>query len=176
MTKEITREKTPSLMEYEKIINVMMKENEALKKRVAELEELLKILPDTQVKSVETPTPIVKKEIKKPSKIFKKIKKKEVTTPIVEEIELLKPSIQEMGKSIDEPTIIFDAVPPALTKHRIIEGISRRECPGCGNTVKSFIQEVTDKTNIIMDYPRMYGKKIKCGKCGIEWRLQKSIE
>jgi hypothetical protein len=32
------------------------------------------------------------------------------------------------------------------------------------------IHESTDKTNIILDYPKMYGKKFKCGECGTEWR------
>jgi hypothetical protein len=32
------------------------------------------------------------------------------------------------------------------------------------------IHESTDKGNIISDYPRVYGKKYRCGKCGVEWR------
>ena len=32
------------------------------------------------------------------------------------------------------------------------------------------IHESIDKTNIILDYPRMYGKKYKCGLCGVMWR------
>ena len=28
----------------------------------------------------------------------------------------------------------------------------------------------TIKTNIINDYPRFYGKKFRCGRCGQEWR------
>jgi hypothetical protein len=46
----------------------------------------------------------------------------------------------------------------------------RRKCPKCGNENKTLIHESTDKSNIIMDYPRMYGKKYRCGECGIEWR------
>ena len=44
----------------------------------------------------------------------------------------------------------------------------RRKCPSCGD--ESSIHEVTDKNNVIMDYPRIYGKKKYCGNCSYEWR------
>jgi len=37
----------------------------------------------------------------------------------------------------------------------------RRKCPKCGLENKSLIHESVDKGNIILDYPRMYGKKYK---------------
>ena len=46
----------------------------------------------------------------------------------------------------------------------------RRRCPKCDIEDKSMIHETIDKSNIILDYPRIYGKKFKCGQCGIEWR------
>lgn len=46
----------------------------------------------------------------------------------------------------------------------------RRVCPKCGQDRKHMIHESVDKSNIILDYPRMYGKKYKCGSCGAEWR------
>jgi hypothetical protein len=46
----------------------------------------------------------------------------------------------------------------------------RRRCPKCGIEDKAMIHESIDKSNIILDYPRVYGKKYKCGECGIEWR------
>jgi gamma-glutamylcyclotransferase (GGCT)/AIG2-like uncharacterized protein YtfP len=49
-----------------------------------------------------------------------------------------------------------------------VEG--RRKCPQCGNENKLLIHESIDKGNIILDYPRMYGKKYRCGECGLEWR------
>lgn len=52
----------------------------------------------------------------------------------------------------------------------IEKGDGRRKCPKCGNENKMLIHESTDKSNIIMDYPRMYGKKYRCGECGLEWR------
>ena len=50
----------------------------------------------------------------------------------------------------------------------IEEKIGRRKCPNCGN--KGLIHEVDDKTIIILDYPKIYGKKKRCARCGIEFR------
>ena len=46
--------------------------------------------------------------------------------------------------------------------------IGRRKCPNCGND--GLIHELDDKTLILMDYPRIYGKKCCCAECGQEWR------
>ncbi len=46
----------------------------------------------------------------------------------------------------------------------------RRKCPNCANEDKIMIHESVDKSNIILDYPRMYGKKFRCGLCGCLWR------
>jgi hypothetical protein len=48
----------------------------------------------------------------------------------------------------------------------------RRKCPSCGNAQHHFIYEEIDKSHILMDYPRIYGKKYKCGKCGTLWRKE----
>jgi hypothetical protein len=52
----------------------------------------------------------------------------------------------------------------------IEKGEGRRKCPKCGNDDKLMIHESIDKTNIVLDYPRVYGKKYRCGKCGTNWR------
>jgi len=57
-----------------------------------------------------------------------------------------------------------------LDSKKIIEETVRRKCPTCLNTNKKFIREFTDKSNIIMHYPRIYGKKFKCGICRTEWK------
>lgn len=49
-----------------------------------------------------------------------------------------------------------------------VEG--RRKCPECGIDDPHMIHESVDKSNIILDYPRIYGKKYLCGQCGIQWR------
>ncbi|MCJ7648414.1 MAG: hypothetical protein MUP85_07360, partial [Candidatus Lokiarchaeota archaeon] len=46
----------------------------------------------------------------------------------------------------------------------------RRVCPKCGNEHKLSIHESTDKSNVILDYPRVYGLKYRCGLCSAEWR------
>ncbi|MBY9008074.1 MAG: hypothetical protein KGD63_15135 [Candidatus Lokiarchaeota archaeon] len=46
----------------------------------------------------------------------------------------------------------------------------RRVCPKCNEEKKNMLHESVDKSNIIMDYPRVYGKMYKCGACGAEWR------
>ncbi len=45
----------------------------------------------------------------------------------------------------------------------------RRKCPKCGN--EGLIHEMIDKSVIILDYPKIYGKKNCCGNCGCEWRV-----
>ena len=47
----------------------------------------------------------------------------------------------------------------------------RRKCPECGNNNQRLIRETVDKTKLISDYPKIYGKKFKCGECGTEWRI-----
>ena len=46
--------------------------------------------------------------------------------------------------------------------------LGRRKCPSCSN--EGLIHEIDDKSIILMDYPRVYGKKNRCCKCGLEWR------
>ncbi len=46
--------------------------------------------------------------------------------------------------------------------------VERRKCPNCGND--GLIHEVDDKSVILMDYPKIYGKKNCCSQCGFEWR------
>lgn len=52
----------------------------------------------------------------------------------------------------------------------IEKGEGRRKCPKCANEDKMLLHESVDKSNIILDYPRMYGKKFRCGLCGCLWR------
>ena len=49
----------------------------------------------------------------------------------------------------------------------IENSVGRRKCPSCGDI--GSIHEVTDKNLVIMDYPRIYGKKKYCGNCAYEW-------
>ena len=46
----------------------------------------------------------------------------------------------------------------------------RRKCPECKIDDPHMIHESVDKSNIILDYPRVYGKKFQCGMCSCLWR------
>ncbi len=82
---------------------------------------------------------------------------------------------QEISTPMKEKVI--ETSPPQAAEVPDIEDIGvietsdgRRKCPICGNENLRQIREVEDKTKIISAYPRMYGKKFKCGQCGAEWR------
>ena len=51
----------------------------------------------------------------------------------------------------------------------------RRKCPKCSEENKMLIHESVDKSNIILDYPRLYGKKYRCGSCGCVWRERQQV-
>ncbi len=120
--------------EYEIIIQELMKENDALKKRITELEsrdQTYKVQPEPEIE------------------------------PIKQQKEIV----------ISESIFSQDVVPLEMGKGKILQGVSRRECPKCGNNNKPLIREILDKTHLISDYPRMYAKKYHCGECGVEWRV-----
>jgi hypothetical protein len=131
-------------------IKELQKENTSLREKLASFEH----------------NPPVSIEEKKTIKLFKRQKKTEV-----QETSTLEERDVEISSEFETPSI------PLSTTHKtIIEGHSRRRCPSCDNTRHQFIYEETDKTKMIMDYPRIYGKKYKCGKCGQEWRVPTSLE
>ncbi|MFX0104879.1 MAG: hypothetical protein ACFE75_05270 [Candidatus Hodarchaeota archaeon] len=161
----------PTLLEYENIIEELMVENETLKERISELEAENKKLKKPQVLRKEIITPAFNNEPNKSAKIVKKPIKVEFSSPLKEEIEYPK----EKGLEITN-----EQYPPISTSNTsqkpIIEGDSRRECPVCGNIRHIYIHEELDKTNIILDYPRIYGKKYKCGSCGGQWRVSPTLK
>lgn len=46
----------------------------------------------------------------------------------------------------------------------------RRLCPICENENWYKIHETIDRTDIICDYPKIYGKKYTCSGCGTVWK------
>ncbi len=46
----------------------------------------------------------------------------------------------------------------------------RRLCPICDNENWYKIHETIDRTDIICDYPKIYGKKYTCSGCGTVWK------
>ncbi len=77
--------------------------------------------------------------------------------PLSESIEsILEGNLDEIQESYNNNMVVLE------------NPIGRRKCPSCGN--EGLIHEVDDKNIILMDYPRIYGKKNCCPKCGKEWR------
>jgi len=46
----------------------------------------------------------------------------------------------------------------------------RRVCPICGDSNLYKIHEMIDKSDLLCDYPRIYGKKYSCDQCGVHWK------
>jgi len=81
--------------------------------------------------------------------------------------EEVKADISEVRASAAAPGI------PGRTDTSIItieKKDGRRRCPECETEDPHMIHESVDKSNVILDYPRVYGKKYLCGQCGCIWR------
>jgi len=108
--------------------------------------------------------PEFKSEVKDVAKAIQPEFKPEVKDVSLEEV---KADLEEVKSSGAAPGI------PGRTDSSILtvspaEG--RRKCPECNNDNPVMIHESVDKSNIILDYPRLYGKKFSCGQCGVQWR------
>ena len=179
----MTEIKEPTQGDNQKTLGKLKKENENLRRRIKELQKENSLLKEKLYRSEEKS--IVTKEEKKPLKLFKKQKKEDAPdtpkTPKKADVKdsPKKQKAPDVSKGMDlEVSSDFGApnVPLRSKYKTIINGDSRRMCPSCDNTQHKFIYEETDKTHIIMDYPRIYGKKFKCGKCGQEWRVPVVLE
>ncbi len=132
------------------MITVIAQEKESLEHKIVEVtstekSSVHKKIDVTTKEEVLTkekvPPQNIREEIKKPKKKPKKKKKK-----------LSSEEIKAIKVEQEEKTPV------------------RRRCPTCLNLNTKYIREMLDKTNIIMQSPRMYGKKFKCGICGTEWK------
>ena len=65
----------------------------------------------------------------------------------------------------NEPVLLMEKETPKLQS-----SVGRKSCPNCGNINRRFIHEIIDRTHLISVYPRIFGKKLRCGECGCEWR------
>jgi hypothetical protein len=119
------------------------------------------------------------KEVVEPKVEEKPKEEPKVEEPKVEEPKAEAPKITETKAPVEgAPTIqsvASSSAAPGIPGRddgllTIEKTEGRRKCPRCANENKMLIHESIDKGNIILDYPRMYGKKYKCGQCGVEWR------
>ncbi|MFX1274672.1 MAG: hypothetical protein ACFFBP_17875 [Promethearchaeota archaeon] len=112
--------------------------------------------------------------------LFSKEQVMAMTKPLMEEINILREELANKEERINELQNQFkqknekfneSEIKQSKIKKKVDEQDTscRRKCPKCGNDDQNMIYESIDKKNIIMDYPRMYGKKCKCGKCGNIW-------
>ncbi|MFX1356845.1 MAG: hypothetical protein ACFFA8_06115 [Promethearchaeota archaeon] len=142
-------------------------ENENLRLKGKEMEEEIepKIEPTYEIES-----PIEQ------NKIIEKIKSsipplnfeaKTRTKP--KEFVLLKEEQIESNIKFDEKTQV-SSYSGAEETYDVDSTERKKICPRCGNKNSSQIREMDDKNNIILAYPKIYGKKYICGQCGTEWR------
>lgn len=78
----------------------------------------------------------------------------------------------EQALEVKEPFMESSEVKTPLNSYNssvlVVENSAgRRKCPNCGD--QASIHEVNDKSLVLLDYPRIYGKKKYCGACGLEW-------
>jgi len=126
-----------------------------------------------ELKHKEVAAPKAKEVAAPKAKEVVELKHKEVATPKAKEVvelkhkEAVEPKVKKEISSTAGPGFPGQ-VDESIMSVEKVEG--RRKCPKCGNEDKGLIHESIDKTNIILDYPRMYGKKYRCGQCGTMWR------
>ena len=126
-----------------------------------------------ELKHKEVAAPKAKEVAAPKAKEVVELKHKEVATPKAKEVvelkhkEAVEPKVKKEISSTAGPGFPGQ-VDESIMSVEKVEG--RRKCPKCGNEDKGLIHESIDKTNIILDYPRMYGKKYRCGNCGTMWR------
>ncbi len=161
------------LMEENTKLNTTIK---PLKKKISDLESEIKTLNEI-VKSIESDY----SKLEQQSDSYKssivnleqeKTQIKETSSKKIAEIQgkkVKKAKKKEDSKVTEE----FKPDGRIAAKDKIVEGTSRRKCPICGNSNTHLIREVTDKSIIILDYPKVYGKKFVCGECGQSWRVKK---
>jgi hypothetical protein len=96
--------------------------------------------------------------------------------PVEEPEPVKEPEPLKEPEPVEEPEFIHEPIPPPA-KMDVETGIltiekptGRRRCPKCGEESQYMIHETIDHEIIILDYPRIYGKRYTCGSCGTVWR------
>ncbi len=148
--------------------NISILENEitSLREMITSIAQEKALLEEKIVEDPTTVEPKIHKEIEE--KINEKVltKEKVLTEEKVQE-EIKKPSKKPKKK---KKKLSADEIKAIKAKQEEAIAPKRRKCPTCLNLNKKYIREMDDKTNIILQSPRIYGKKFKCGICGTEWK------
>jgi len=100
------------------------------------------------------------------------IKREEEIKLLIEEVPT-ENNVNIFKETLDRLTTSKESNPISLRSYDngilvVEKPLGRRKCPNCNN--EGLIHEIDDKSIILMDYPRIYGKKFSCAECGCEWR------
>ncbi|MBA7507060.1 hypothetical protein ES706_05776 [subsurface metagenome] len=82
----------------------------------------------------------------------------------------IREEIIELTEQIKEEKIINKIIKKPMEILIIKKPKGRRKCPICYNANKAMIHESEDKDKVLLAYPRIYGRKFRCGFCKTEWR------
>ncbi len=82
----------------------------------------------------------------------------------------IREEIIELTEQIKEEKIINKIIKKPMEILIIKKPTGRRKCPICDNANKAMIHESEDKDKVLLAYPRIYGRKFRCGFCKTEWR------
>ena len=153
-------------------IETLRADQERLKKTVEELISRKEASTDSDYRA-----PVVK--LKKVSAPVRVQPRKTAEAPAAVKLErvvvddALNPAPTPTGASTPEEVPTPEEAPQQTSiTSTAVSADSHRKCPSCGNQRKSLIHEAIDRTNMINVYPKMYGKKYRCGSCGGEWRIR----
>ena len=147
---------TGKLKDAEEEINKLREENRDLETRGINASELIKDNEMYKMKIAELEREI--EEYKRNQERYGAEKaKSEKITPATKASDITPKKPSEIIK--EQVLGVSESLPAGI----------RRKCSNCGNQNPASIHEQVDKSRIIMESPRMYGKKYKCGECGFEW-------
>ena len=82
----------------------------------------------------------------------------------------IREEIIELTEQIKEEKIINKIIKEPMEILVIKKPEGRRRCPICDNANKAMIHESEDRDKILLAYPRIYGRKWRCGFCKAKWR------
>lgn len=132
------------------MITVLAQEKEAIEKSTLQTQQ--KVVSENHI------------ELEEPVIVTEEVQPKEIT-PSQEELK----KSRKKSKKPKKKKLSQEEIKAIQEKHEAMAP-ARRRCPTCLNLNIKYIREMQDKNNILMQNPKIYGKKYRCGICGTEWR------